>query len=83
MFNRIPMEEQPEINQAENETAAETPKMVLTMTELAKEFHISKPTARKLVRQPGFPAFYVGARILINREALQRWMDEQPPLPAA
>lgn len=54
--------------------------MTLTMAELADELHISLPTARKLVRKSGFPAFSVGSRILINREGLQRWMDGQPPI---
>lgn len=56
------------------------PKMTLTMAELADELHISLPTARKLVRKSGFPAFSVGSRILINREGLQRWLDVQPPI---
>ena len=50
------------------------------MAELADELHISLPTARKLVRKSGFPAFSVGSRILINREGLQRWLDGQPPI---
>ena len=68
MFNRVPAEE----NQAES--AHKVPKMTLTMAELADELHISLPTARKLVRKSGFPAFSVGSRILINREGLQRWL---------
>lgn len=65
-------------NQAE--FAHKVPKMTLTMAELADELHISLPTARKLVRKSGFPAFSVGSRILINREGLQRWLDGQPPI---
>lgn len=57
-----------------------SPKMTLTMAELADELHISLPTARKLVRKSGFPAFSIGSRILINREGLQRWLDGQPPI---
>lgn len=60
--------------------AHKVPKMTLTMAELADELHISLPTARKLVRKSGFPAFSVGSRILINREGLQRWLDGQPPI---
>lgn len=76
MFNRVPADE----NQAE--FAHKVPKMTLTLTmaELADELHISLPTARKLVRKSGFPAFSVGSRILINREGLQRWLDGQPPI---
>lgn len=69
MFNRVPAEE----NQAES--AHKVPKMTLTMAELADELHISLPTARKLVRKSGFPAFSVGSRILINREGFSAgWM---------
>ena len=74
MFNRVPADE----NQAES--AHKVPKVTLTMAELADELHISLPTARKLVRKSGFPAFNVGSRILINREGLQRWLDGQPPI---
>ncbi len=78
MFNRVPADEQPEENQAA--FVRNVPKMTLTMAELADELHISLPTARKLVRKSGFPAFSIGSRILINREGLQRWLDGQPPI---
>ena len=73
MFNRVPADDRADENQAES--AHKVPKMTLTMAELADELHISLPTARKLVRKSGFPAFGVGSRILINREGLQRWLD--------
>ena len=76
MFNRVPADDRAEENQAES--AHKVPKMTLTMAELADELHISLPTARKLVRKSGFPAFSI--RILINREGLQRWLDGQPPI---
>ncbi len=72
MFNRVPAEE----NQAES--AHKVLKMTLTMAELADELHISLPTARKLVRKSGFPAYSVGSRILKNREGLHRRMDSHP-----
>ena len=70
MFNRVPADDRADENQAES--AHKVPKMTLTMAELADELHISLPTARKLVRKSGFPAFSIGSRILINREGLQR-----------
>ena len=76
MFNRVPADDRADENQAES--AHKVPKMTLTMAEL----HISLPTARKLVRKSGFPAFSIGSRILINREGLQRWLDGQPPIAA-
>jgi len=80
MFNRISMEE---TLQEVNPSQRLIPKMTLTMAELTEELNISLPTARKLVREEGFPAFSIGNRILINREGLQRWLDNQPPLSAA
>lgn len=78
MFNRVPADDRADENQAES--AHKVLKMTLTMAELADELHISLPTARKLVRKSGFPAFSIGSRILINREGLQRWLDGQPPI---
>ncbi len=66
--------------QAEPEKAATTrqfPTMGLSVDELAEELRISRPNAYELVKQSGFPAFHVGKRLVINRAALQRWMDEQ------
>ena len=51
--------------------------MVLTVTELQKVLCLSRKTVYDLVNQPGFPSFRVGSRILINRAALQRWLDKQ------
>ena len=79
-FNRVPADDRADENQAES--AHKVPKMTLTMAELADELHISLPTARKLVRKSGFPAFSIGSRILINREGLQRWLDGQPQIAA-
>ena len=64
MFNRVPADDRADENQAKS--AHKVPKMTLTMAELADELHISLPTARKLVRKSGFPAFSIGSRILIN-----------------
>ncbi|MBR4332264.1 MAG: hypothetical protein IKP72_06285 [Clostridia bacterium] len=33
-------------------------------------------------KQPGFPCFHVGKRILVNREMLQAWLDDQCSQPA-
>lgn len=54
--------------------------MTLTVEEMADELNISLPTAYKLVKESGFPAFNIGNRILINREGLQRWLDNQTSL---
>ena len=44
---------------------------------MAEELRISRPNAYELVKQPGFPAFRLGKRLVINRAALQRWLDVQ------
>lgn len=53
------------------------PRMALTVEDLMDELQISRAKAYELVKKPDFPAFHIEKRILINREGLQRWMDEQ------
>lgn len=59
------------------------PRMTLTVEEAADELHISRPVAYELVKEPDFPSFRIGKRILVNRLGLQRWIDNQSnqPLP--
>ena len=61
--------------------ARQFPTMGMTVDEMAEELHISRPNAYELVKQPGFPAFRVGKRLIVNRAALQRWMDDQVSQP--
>ena len=63
-----------------NPTADKKQTMAMTVNELQTELHISRKTAYALVREPGFPSFHIGERILINRAALQQWMDEKMTL---
>ena len=51
------------------------PTMALTVDEMAEELRVSRPTAYALVKQEGFPAFRIGGRIIVNRKALQEWLD--------
>ena len=53
------------------------PTMTLTLKQLEKELNISDKTARNLAHMPGFPSFRIGNRVLINRKALQLWLDQQ------
>lgn len=53
------------------------PSMPMTVEATMYELHISRKTAYELVKQKGFPAFRIGNRILVNREGLQRWIDQQ------
>ena len=52
--------------------------LTITVDELAKELNISRSTAYCLVRRKDFyPAFRIGHRLVISRQALIRWIDEQ------
>ena len=54
------------------------PKLTLTVEDLAYHLNISRTTAYNLARQKDFyPAFYLGHRLIINAQALSRWLDEQ------
>lgn len=52
-------------------------KMAVSVTEAAALLGVSRPTVYQLMRRADFPAFRVGARCLISREGLARWVDEQ------
>lgn len=52
--------------------------LTITVEELAHELNISRTTAYNLAgRKDFYPAFRVGNRLLISRQALIRWLDEQ------
>jgi len=50
----------------------------LTVKGMAEALNIGTVTAYQLVNSAGFyPAFRIGRKILINRDRLQQWIDEQ------
>ncbi|MGN0745933.1 MAG: helix-turn-helix domain-containing protein [Aristaeellaceae bacterium] len=51
--------------------------MTLTVQQMAKVLNISRNVAYDLTREPGFPCFRLGKKILINRELLQEWLNCQ------
>ena len=56
---------------------AET-KLTLSVDELAQQLNVSRTTAYSLARKKDFyPAFRIGHRLIISRQALSRWLDEQ------
>ena len=59
------------------EKAQNSSKITLTVEEMASELNISRPVAYELVKDPAFPSFQIGKRILVNRAGLQRWVDTQ------
>ena len=50
--------------------------LAMTVEETAKALHLSKPTVYDLTKQPDFPCFTVGKKILVNRVRLQEWIDK-------
>ena len=73
MFNKVKPIEKP----AQEAAQSNKDRMTITVEQLAQELHISRPTAYNLVKQPDFPAFTIGKRVLINKQALQNWMDKK------
>lgn len=52
-------------------------KIVYTMNDLIQLLGIDTVKAYQLVKQPGFPALRIGRRILIPKEGLHKWLEEQ------
>ncbi len=56
---------------------AET-KLTITVDELAQQLNVSRATAYNLARRKDFyPAFRIGHRLIISKQALSRWLDDQ------
>lgn len=52
-------------------------KLALTIKEMAEMLEISEPTARKLIREEGFPVLKIGKSIRIYRRGLEEWLQQQ------
>ncbi|AQR96138.1 excisionase [Clostridium saccharoperbutylacetonicum] len=50
----------------------------LTVLECAEFINVSKEKIRELINKPNtdFPYFKVGAKVLINRDLLQEWLQK-------
>lgn len=55
----------------------ECPLMTLTVPQMMKVLNISKNVAYELTKEPDFPCFRLGKKILINRELLQDWLNRK------
>ena len=56
---------------------AET-KLTITVDELAQQLNVSRATAYNLARRKDFyPEFRIGHRLIISKQALSRWLDDQ------
>lgn len=76
MKNLFPEQNIPsETNKAE--TVSAYPSLTLSVEQMAAVLNISRNTAYELVKRPGFPCFHVGKRILVNRDMLQVWLNNQ------
>ena len=51
--------------------------LTLTVPEVGEVLGISRAKAYDLARSEGFPSMRIGTRILIPRDKLIRWIDEQ------
>ena len=51
--------------------------LTLTVPEVGEVLGISRAKAYDLVRSEGFPSMRIGTRILVPRDKLIRWIDEQ------
>ena len=51
--------------------------LTLTVPEVGEVLGISRAKAYDLARSEGFPSMRIGTRILVPRNKLIRWIDEQ------
>ena len=51
--------------------------LVLNANQIASVLNISRANAYRLLRSESFPTLHIGNRMLVVRDNLLRWMDEQ------
>lgn len=51
--------------------------IALSVTQAAALLGVSRPTVYQLMNRADFPSFRIGARRLISRAGLERWVQEQ------
>ncbi len=51
--------------------------LTLTAPEVGEVLGISRAAAYQLVRSEGFPSFKIGTRILVPKDRLLAWIDQQ------
>ncbi|MGB9713300.1 MAG: helix-turn-helix domain-containing protein [Dissulfurimicrobium sp.] len=61
----------------------EKPGDVLTIEELSAYLKISKSTLYKLVREGKVPCQKIGRHWRFRKEAIDRWLEDQPVVPSA
>lgn len=73
--NQICVEEVNEMEQEKYKRYDDLP-LMLSVPELAKVLNISRAGAYELVHMAGFPSLKIGARIVVPKEKLIAWIDE-------
>ena len=53
--------------------------IMLSVPQLASALGISRSSAYTLVRSDGFPALKIGSRLVIPKDKLQVWINENCP----
>jgi len=49
----------------------------ISVDDMAKLLSIARTTAYQMTKLPGFPCFYIGKRIIIPLNALNKWAENQ------
>lgn len=49
----------------------------MNISDLQKELGLSYITAYNLTKEKDFPSFRIGRRILIDRDGLEKWINER------
>lgn len=52
-------------------------RMTLSIKEAADIVGVGEVLMRRLAKEPGFPVFRVGRRVLLSREGLKAWIERQ------
>ena len=49
----------------------------ISVDDMAKLLSIARTTTYQMTKLPGFPCFYIGKRIIIPLNALNKWAEDQ------
>lgn len=52
-------------------------KIALNVSEVADALGVSRPVVYQLMKRADFPAFKIGRRTLVSKNALEEWVDKQ------
>lgn len=58
-----------------------TEKMTMSVREMAQQLGISAPKAYDLAKSDGFPAIFIGKRIVVPVKAFEKWLEDQTAAP--